>query len=80
MVKVEMAVIVPMETEELKVFIEQGGVSFSYAEKVMAPAVKHSKTAKNPIEFVSVIYLYSSFKRLFAVEENFESFKDCRSK
>ncbi len=73
-------VIVPMETEELKVFTKEGGRSYSYGEKVKATTVKYSKTAKAPIKFVSVICPHSSLKSLFTVKESFESFEGCRSK
>jgi len=80
MVKMEMAVIVPMETEELKVSIQEEGASCGYGEKVKAPVVKYSKTPKVPIEFTSVIYPYSSLKLLFTVEKSLEFCDDCRSK
>ena len=62
------------------VSIEEGEVSCSYGEKVKAPVVKYSKTAKAPIEFTSVIYPYGSLKLLFTVEKSLESCNNCRSK
>jgi uncharacterized heparinase superfamily protein len=47
--------IAPLETEGLKLAIENGWVSYSYGQKVEAPIVKYSKTAEVPAEFVTVI-------------------------
>ena len=49
-------VIIPMETEGLKVSIEKEWVSYGYGKKVKALAAKYSKTATVPMEFMSVIY------------------------
>jgi len=51
----ENIVIVPLETEGIKMEIEKGWVSYSYGRKVEAPIVKYSKTAEVPAEFVTVI-------------------------
>lgn len=47
--------IMPLETERIKMEIEKGEVSYSYGRKVEAPIVKYSKTAEAPAEFVTVI-------------------------
>ena len=47
--------IVPLETEGVKMEIEKGWVSYSYGKKVEAPIVKYSKTAEVPVDFVTVI-------------------------
>ena len=47
--------IAPLETDGLKLAIENGWVSYSYGSKVEAPVVKYSKTAEVPAEFVTVI-------------------------
>jgi uncharacterized heparinase superfamily protein len=47
--------IVPLETDGLKLAIENGWVSYSYGTKVEAPIVKYSKTAEVPAEFVTCI-------------------------
>jgi hypothetical protein len=47
--------IMPLETDGLKLAIENGWVSYSYGQKVEAPIVKYSKTAEVPAEFVTVI-------------------------
>ena len=48
-------VITPLETDGLRLAIENGWVSYSYGKKVEAPIVKYSKTAEVPAEFVTVI-------------------------
>jgi len=48
-------IIVPLETEGIKMEIENGWVSYSYGRKVEAPIVKYSKTAEVPAEFVTCI-------------------------
>ena len=53
-------VIVPMETEGLKVSIQEEGVSFGYGEKVTAPVIRYSKTTRTPVQFVSVIYPFEA--------------------
>jgi uncharacterized heparinase superfamily protein len=47
--------IAPLETDGLKLAIENGWVSYSYGQKVEAPIVKYSKTAEVPAEFVTCI-------------------------
>jgi uncharacterized heparinase superfamily protein len=47
--------IAPLETDGLKLAIENGWVSYSYGQKVEAPIVKYSKTAEVPTEFVTCI-------------------------
>ncbi len=47
--------IAPLETDELKLAIENGWVSYSYGKKLEAPIVKYSKTAEVPAEFVTII-------------------------
>ena len=47
--------IMPLETEGIKMEIEKGEVSYSYGRKVEAPIVKYSKVAEVPTEFVTVI-------------------------
>jgi uncharacterized heparinase superfamily protein len=47
--------IMPLETDGLKLAIENGWVSYSYGRKVEAPIVKYSKTAEVPAEFVTCI-------------------------
>ena len=47
--------IVPLETEGIKMAIENGWVSYNYGTKVEAPIVKYSKTAEVPAEFVTCI-------------------------
>ena len=47
--------IAPLETEGIKMEIENGWVSYSYGSKVEAPCVKYSKTAEVPTEFITVI-------------------------
>jgi len=48
-------VIVPLETEGIKMEIEKGWVSYSYGRKLEAPIVKYSKTTEVLAEFVTVI-------------------------
>ncbi len=48
-------VIVPLETEGIKMEIENGWISYSYGKKVEAPIVKYSKVVEVPAEFVTVI-------------------------
>jgi hypothetical protein len=48
-------VIVPLETEGIKMKIENGWISYSYGKKVEAPIVKYSKIVEVPAEFVIVI-------------------------
>jgi hypothetical protein len=52
--------IAPLETDGLKLAIENGWVSYSYGQKVEAPIVKYSKTAEVPAEFVTCIYSNAS--------------------
>jgi len=47
--------IAPLETDGLKLAIENGWVSYSYGTKVEAPIVKYSKTAEVPAELVTCI-------------------------
>ncbi|NAS88577.1 hypothetical protein C4E24_02390 [ANME-1 cluster archaeon AG-394-G21] len=47
--------IAPLETDGLRLAIENGWVSYSYGKKVEAPIVKYSKTAEVPTEFVTCI-------------------------
>ena len=47
--------IAPLETEGLKMAIENGWVSYGYGQKVEAPIVKYTKTAEVPAEFVTAI-------------------------
>ena len=47
--------VMPLETEEISMEIENGWVSYSYGRKVEAPIVKYSKTAEVPTEFVTLI-------------------------
>jgi hypothetical protein len=47
--------IAPLETDGLKLAIENGWVSYSYGQKVEAPIIKYSKTAEVPTEFVTCI-------------------------
>ena len=54
-------VIVPMETEGLKVSIQEGRVSYSYGEKVTALVIRYSKTARTPAQFMTVIYPFKAF-------------------
>lgn len=54
-------VIVPMETEGLKLSIQEGSVSFGYGEKVTAPVIRYSKTTRTPVQFVTVIYPFKAF-------------------
>ncbi|MCK4733304.1 MAG: heparinase II/III-family protein [Methanophagales archaeon] len=48
-------VIAPLETDGIKLEIENGWVSYSYGKKVEAPIVKYSKTAEVPTEFITCI-------------------------
>lgn len=52
--------IAPLETDGLKMAIENGWVSYSYGKKVEAPIVKYSKKAEVPVEFVTAIYSSAS--------------------
>ena len=54
-------VIVPMETEGLKLSIQEGSVSYSYGEKVTALVTRYSKIARTPVQFVTVIYPFKAF-------------------
>lgn len=47
--------IIPLETEEISMEIENGWVSYCYGRKVEAPIVKYSKTAEVPADFITVI-------------------------
>ena len=47
--------IAPVETDGIKLVIENGWVSYSYGQKVEAPIVKYSRTAEVPAEFVTCI-------------------------
>ena len=49
--------IVPLETEGIKMEIKKGLVSYSYGRKVEVPIVKYSKAAEMPAEFVTIICL-----------------------
>ena len=57
--------IVPLETEGIKMEIEKGWVSYNYGRKVEAPIVKYSKTAEVPTDFVTII----AFGQMPSVEE-----------
>lgn len=54
-------VIVPMETEGLKVSIQEGWVSYSYGETVTALVIRYSKTTRSPVQFVTLIYPFKVF-------------------
>jgi uncharacterized heparinase superfamily protein len=47
--------IMPLDTEGIKMEIERGWVSYSYGKKVEAAIVKYSKTAEVPADFVTII-------------------------
>ena len=47
--------IIPLETEGVKMEIEKGWVSYGYGSKVKAPIVKYSKVAEVPTEFITII-------------------------
>ena len=65
--------IAPLETDGLKLAIENGWVSHSYGTKVEAPIVKYSKTAEVPAEFVTCI----ATGRVPSVEEIGMNMKRC---
>ena len=61
--------IMPMETEGLKISVEDGWISYSYGTKVEAPVVKYSKGANVPVDFVTVLYPYERLQPPFSLKE-----------
>ena len=64
--------IMPMETEGLKISVEDGWISYSYGTKVEAPVVKYSKGANVPVDFVTALYPYEGLQPLFSLKERKE--------
>lgn len=51
-------IIIPMDTENLSVELEDGWISESYGEKYKSPVLKYSKYTKVPTDFTTLIYSY----------------------
>lgn len=52
-------VIIPLETEGVRVEIEEGWVSYQYGVKVKAPIVKYSRKSYTPTSFCNIAYPYT---------------------
>ena len=48
--------VLPLKTEDLKFFIENNWISYSYGTKVLAPVMKYSRVTYTPTTFIIALY------------------------